>query len=309
MLKLFQVSRLSKSALLILLAATATAAVFYPRARLLAIAAAGRSSVCPLSAALKSHGNLRDQIRYKDQILAASRLVEEDPKGFELWETPQGRYWVPKGSRWVLPFNLAERQRKIYGSGDQAVQSGDIVLDCGANVGTDTRAWVEIGAKLVVAIEPAPENIECLRRNFKNEIASGQVILIEKGVWDKEDTLTFRVDPKNSAADSFVISHEGSASVAHIPVTTIDRIVDDLHLARVDYIKMDVEGAEQRALEGARRTIARDRPKLTLATEHRLDDAETLIAAVNRIRPGYRMECGPCAEEKGHIRPDVLYFR
>ncbi len=265
--------------------------------------------MCPLSAALNSHRNLRDQIRFKDQILAASRMIEEDPKGFELWDTPQGRYWIPKGSRWVLPFNLAERQRKIYGSGEQAVQAGNVVLDCGANVGTDTRAWVERGAKLVVAIEPAPENIECLRRNFKREIASGQVILVEKGVWDKDDTLTFQIDPKNSAADSFVISHEGSATVTHIPVTTVDRIVDVLHLARVDYIKMDVEGAEQRALDGARRTIARDRPKLTLATEHRLHDAETLIAAVNRMQPRYRMECGPCAEESGHIRPDVLYFR
>lgn len=302
-------SGLSKTALALLLAATAAAAVFYPPARLLAIAAVGRSSVCPLSSALKSQGNLRDQIRYKDQILSASRLIEEDPKGFELWETPEGRYWIPKGSRWVLPFNLAERKRKIYGSGDQAVQPGNVVLDCGANVGTDTRGWLESGAKLVVAIEPAPENIECLRRNFKKEIASGQVILIEKGVWDKQDMLTFRIDPQNSAADSFVMAPEGGTAVAHIPVTTIDRIVDDLHLGRVDYIKMDIEGAEQRALDGALKTIARDRPKLALATEHRLDDAETLIAAVKRIQPGYKMECGPCSEEKGHIRPDVLYFR
>ena len=89
----------------------------------------------------------------------------------------------------------------------------------------------------------------------------------------------------------------------------MDHIVEDLHLTRVDYIKMDIEGAERRALDGARSTITRDRPKLSLATEHRLDDASNLIGAVNRIAPGYKMECGPCAEDHGHIRPDVLYFR
>ena len=197
-----------KAAVAILVVAVATF-VFYPPARLFALAAAGRSSICPLAAAVKSRRNLADQLRNKDRILAASHMVQQDAGGFELWQTPYGSYWVPKGSRWVLPFNLAERERHIYGTGDQAVQPGNVVLDCGANVGTDTRGWIEAGAKLVVAIEPAPENIECLRRNFANEIAAGKVILVEKGVWDKDDTLTFQVDPENSAADSFVIERAG----------------------------------------------------------------------------------------------------
>ena len=43
----------------------------------------------------------------------------------------------------MLPFNLAEQQRKIYGTGERAVRAGDIVLDCGANVGVFTRVALD----------------------------------------------------------------------------------------------------------------------------------------------------------------------
>lgn len=295
---------------LALLAAGATAGgYFYPPVRLFAIKAVGRSPVCPMDQALKAAENLRLQTHYKDQILAASKLIEKDPAGYHLWDTPRGRWWIPEGDDWVLPFNLAEQERKIYGVGEQAVQPGDIVLDCGANVGVYTRLALDAGAKLVVAIEPGPENIESLRRNFKPEIAAGRVIIVEKGVWDKEDVLLLKRDPHNTAADSFVMLKDGTPGVK-APLTTIDKLLADLKLPRVDYIKMDIEGAEQRALKGAQQTLARYHPRLALSAYHVPSDPEMIPKLVKQAWPGYKMECGPCAETPdGHIRPDVLYFR
>jgi FkbM family methyltransferase len=258
--------------------------------------------------ALKASENLRRQIGYKDQILAASKLVEKDPAGYHLWDTPKGRWWIPQGDDWVLPFNLAEQERKIYGTGERDVKPGDIVLDCGANVGVFTRPALERGAKLVVAIEPAPENIESLKRNFKDEIAAGQVIVYEKGVWDKDDVLELRRDPTNTAADSFVMLKDGSHGV-QAPLTTIDHLVAELKLPRVDYIKMDIEGAEQRALRGGAATIGKYHPRLSLSAYHVPDDPVKIPEIVKAAWPGYTMECGPCAETEDHrIRPDVLYF-
>jgi len=293
----------------ILLAVAATAAAwFYPPVRLFAIAAAGRSPVCPIGNAIKSDENLRRQIAFKDQILAASKLVKSE-SGLELWDTPDGPYWIPAGSRWVLPFNLAEQKRNIYGTGEQDVRPGEIVLDCGANVGVTTRRWLNRGAKLVVAIEPAPENIECLRRNFAAQIAAGQVIVYPKGVWDKDDVMAMQIDPSNSAADSFLIHREGGKEVAQVPLTTIDKLVDELKIPRVDFIKMDIEGAEQRALVGGRTTIAKYHPRMSLCTYHVPSDPEKIPELVRAAWPGYTMECGPCAEANAHIRPDVLYFK
>jgi FkbM family methyltransferase len=290
-------------------AGAVAAGAFYPPVRLGAMKVVGRSPVCPMRNALRADFNLRLQIRYKDDILRASKLLEKDAQGFQFFDTPYGTWWIPAGNQYVLPFNLAEQERDIYSGGDSGVGSGDIVLDCGANVGTFTRLALKRGAKQVVAFEPAPENIECYRRNFREEIAAGRVVLLPKGVWDKEDVLTLRRDPTNSAADSFVMLSDTAGNV-QAPLTTIDRVVEELKLERVDYIKMDVEGAETRAIAGAANTIARYHPRLSIATEHKPTDQVEIPAAVRSAWPGYTMTCGPCLETTdGHIRPDVLYFR
>jgi len=293
---------------LVLVIVLAALAWLYPPARLFALAAAGRSPVCSLSEAVKSDENLRRQIAYKDQILAASKLVETDAAGFELWDTPSGRFWIPVGSRYVLPFNLAEQKRRIYGDGQQSARAGEVVLDCGANVGVTARVWLNDGAKLVVAIEPAPENIECLRRNFKDEITAGRVIVYPKGVWDKDEILPMQIDPQNSAADSFLIHREGGKEVKGIPLTTIDKLVSELKLDRVDFIKMDIEGAEPRAIVGAHDTIVKYHPRMSLCTYHAPDHPWTVPKLVREAWPGYRTKCGPCAEANHAVRPDVLYF-
>ncbi len=300
-------SRVFKIGLACVVLAAALCTVFEP-ARLAVLVAVGRSPVCPLSNAVRSGRELQNQIAYKDKILYASKRLEADPAGYHLWDTPHGRFWIPKGSDYVLPYNLAEQERKIYGVGERDVRAGDVVLDCGANVGVYTRVALNNGAKLVVAIEPAPENIECLRRNFKQEIAGGRVIVYEKGVWDKEDMLVLRVDPENSAADSFVIRRQGAVETQQLPLTTIDKLVAELKLDRVDHIKMDIEGAEQRALRGARETLGKYHPRLSLAAYHEPDDPVRIPALVREGWNGYRMECGPCALANYSIRPDVLYF-
>lgn len=288
--------------------AVAAAIYFYPPLRLSALVIAGRSSACPWPQAIRSADNLARQVALKDSILRASKLVEKDPAGFHLWDTPHGRYWIPKGSDWSLPWDLAEQTRKIYGTGEQAVRKGDIVLDCGANVGVYTREALAAGAREVVAIEVAPENIECLRRNFADEVRTGRVVVYAKGVWDKDDFLTLNVDPENSAADSIVMHPEKGKAGPRVPLTTIDKIAGELKLDRVDFIKMDIEGAEQNALRGARATLERFHPRLALSAYHRPEDPQRIPEIVKQAWPGYRMECGPCADGRTFVRPDVLYF-
>jgi hypothetical protein len=261
----------------------------YPPARLSALVLAGRSPECPLANAVRADQNLQDQINAKDRILKASKMIAKD-EHFEQWQTPMGTYWITKESRYVLPYNLAEQDRKIYGEGPNFVKPGDIVLDCGANIGVFVKASLDAGAKKVVAIEPAPENLEALRRNFKSEIESGRVVIYPKGVWDKDDFLTMNIDHGNSA--------------------TIDKLVAELGLERVDFIKMDIEGAEVRALKGGAGTIAKYHPRMSLSVYHEPDHPVEVPKAVRAAWSGYRMECGPCAFEKENkrIRPDIVYF-
>src|SRR5881628_2885535 len=120
--------------LVVLLVVAGVVSLFSPPVRLFALKAAGRGPVCPLAHALKADENLQLQIKYKDDLIRGSKLLEKDAQGFHFWETPMGRWWIPGGDDWVLPYNLAEQKRKIYGVGENDVKAGDIVLDCGANV-------------------------------------------------------------------------------------------------------------------------------------------------------------------------------
>jgi FkbM family methyltransferase len=236
--------------LLIMLIASAAAYEFYPSLRLFALFVAGHSPYCPLAQAVKSTANAETITRVKDRILAASHLVKEEG-GLELWDTPKGQFWIPRGNRYVLAFNLAELERHIYGSGEHFIHPGDIVLDCGASDGDFTRESLQAGARLVVAIEVSPSSVECIRRDLAAEVANGRVIVSPKGVWDHDDTLTLNVDDSNFAANSVVMHSAAAHTAGKVPLTTIDKIVAELHLPRVDFIKMDVEGAEVRAMARA----------------------------------------------------------
>jgi FkbM family methyltransferase len=284
-----------------------TAYAAWPRFRYATWALTGRSPVCPFTKAIRWQDE-EDALRTaKDRILRASKFVSKDG-GLELWDTPKGRFWIPKGNRYVLPFNLAEMEEHIYGTEPHFVRAGDIVLDCGASDGDFTREALKAGAKLVVSIEISPPAVECLRRNLAEPIAAQRVIVYPKGVWDSEGKLRLNVSDSNFAANSVVLRPEGSHSDVEASLTTIDKIVSELGLARVDFIKMDVVGAEVNALAGARATITKFKPRLSIATEHKLDDEVSIPQAVRRLRSDYKMTCGPCAGSGTRILPAVLYF-
>lgn len=265
---------------------------------------------CSAADAFQGASQLQRQHVVETAISAKSRLVRDDQSGLRQWETPDGNYWLPAGSDSVLPILLAQQELDIYAFPGKPVAAGEVVLDCGAHVGVYTRRALRAGAKLVVAIEPSPGNVESLRRNFKDEIAAGRVIVYAKGIWDKEETLSFYQDPDNSAADSFVVRGAKDKVLTEMPVTTIDKITAELHIDRVDLIKMDIKGATVRALHGAEGTLRRGNTRVVISTEEEQDDPRAIAAAFTNLGMGYRVECGLCAVSGDYkVHPGVLFFR
>ncbi|MEP7365208.1 MAG: FkbM family methyltransferase [Acidobacteriota bacterium] len=298
----------------LLLLVLAALVCLYKPTRLGAIAAMGMGQGCTSERAMDASAHTARILAAKDRILAASKKVAEDPP-YVQWSTPDGNYWIParKHGDFALPFNLAEEEVGLYSAGPVHIKEGDIVLDCGANVGVYTRRALKAGARIVVAIEPAPQNIEVLKRNFASEIEQGRVIVYPKGVWDKDDMLVLHQHSDNSAADSFVINQEKDKSDTHsadekLPLTTIDKLAAELNLDRVDFIKMDIEGAEVKALNGARETLAKFHPRMALSTYHDPTHPVEVPKAVHEGWSGYTQICGPCTEVSWRVRPDVLLF-
>jgi len=148
--------------------------------------------------------------------------------------------------------------------------------------------------------------LECLRRNFAAEIADGRVVLYPKGIWDKDDVLKLQVDPADSARDTFVRPIEG-AQFIEAPLTTVDKLVIELRLPKVDFIKMDIEGAEQKAVIGAKNTIARFRPRMALCIYHVRGDETMVPKLVHDAVPDYRVaKTCLCLEDR--VQPEVAFF-
>jgi FkbM family methyltransferase len=240
------------------------------------------------------------------QQLAPKITLQKTEAGLDLWNTPQGGIWDVHGDA-VLPYLMAEQQHDIYEPAGHEVRRGDIVLDCGANIGVFTKKALSRGAGLVVAIEPAPHTLEALRRNFEGEIRSGRVIVYPKGVWDHDAELELAIDEENQAANSLV-RDRGHALKIRVPLTTIDKIVSELKLPRVDFIKMDIEGAEKQAIKGASNTIQRFRPRMSLSSEHLYGDYAAILALVKSIEPRYRYQGCDCESMRSQIKARVLAF-
>jgi FkbM family methyltransferase len=299
--------------LLLLIAAIASIRFVYPQQSAAAwLSLSGQSPHCSLSLAWRTPQQAQQQVQVKDDFIQRLSLGQRD-QHFERWDLSAGSslqarsFWMPEGNRWILPFNLAEQARDIYDTaGEWGIRPGDVVLDCGAHVGSFTHTALARGASKVIAIELSPRNVECLRRNFASEIADGRVIVYPKGVWNVEDTLLLRQTDANSAADTVVMQQPGASDGERVPLTRIDTLVQELALPRVDFIKMDIEGAEVPALDGAINTLKRWKPRLALAAYHKADDPETLPAAARRAVPEYRLRCASCILDEAGLRPEVL---
>jgi FkbM family methyltransferase len=267
------------------------------------VASLGRTSPCGRVEALHGLSRHLSWVRGSDRIAASMRLLQSDPTGYHLLSTSRGQFWIPADDDAVLPILLSQQEQRIYGT----IRRGDVVLDCGAHVGVYTREALRAGASLIVAIEPAPDNLECLRRNFAAEISSGRVIVCPKGVWNKEDKLVLHTVAGNSAGDSLIFQSPIGKGI-EVPLTTVDIVAGELKLPRITLIKMDIKGAEREALAGAANTLRTQKPRLAIAAEHLPDDPEQIPALVHGFRPDYAVRCNDCSMKSGRIRPEVLLF-
>ena len=134
------------------------------------------------------------------------------------------------------------------------------------------------------------------------------MIVAPVGIWDKDDTLPL-VRHGNSSQSTVVSERAGGGIQGEaITLTTIDRLVAQHGLSRVDLIKMDIEGAEIPAIRGAAETIRRFKPRLSLAAYHTPEDLAGVPAAVRAIRDDYVLTPARCLPVSGGNVIPNLYF-
>ena len=187
-------------------------------------------------------------------------------------------YYDYDGRRILAPKNAAGVFMEIFQ--DEVYEQvwklkpGDVVLDIGAYVGMfAVKASRIVGEEgRVIAIEPSPENYELLRYNCRG---LSHVTLVKKAIM-AENGIGKLYYSKSAAANSLITKWKKYIEVETI---TLDDLVAELKLDRIDLIKIDAEGAELDVLKGAQKVLARG-TRLVIAAYHTAPNGETEIFQV-----------------------------
>ncbi len=175
------------------------------------------------------------------------------------------------------------------------LRPGQVVVDAGAFVGVFTvLAAKMVGpAGRVIAYEPDPGNLQRLRQNLElNGLTN--VTVVAKGLWDSQTTLRF--EAAAGPVSSFIDCGQstGGGMVMEVPVVRLDDELEAMGLRGVDFVKMDVEGAELHVLAGSKAILSSaGRPRWAIASYHIVDGRPTAGEIQRLLRPcGYEVTTG-----------------
>lgn len=170
------------------------------------------------------------------------------------------------------------------------VKEGDYVIDGGGCWGDTALYFAHAAGKegRIFTFEFTPENLDIFRRNMDlNPHVSPRIELVSRALWDTSGE-TIRYAPYGPGT---TMARGGQKDSNHdslqVTTITIDDFVREAKLPRVDFIKMDIEGAELNALKGAEESIRAFKPRLAIALYHRQEDFMTIPTYLRNLNLGY----------------------
>jgi len=173
-----------------------------------------------------------------------------------------GEFWVPDVDlrRWAKWGKMRRKTLEYYGERGGAktedlfealslFEGGRVALDGGANVGAYTKIMLD-RFETIYAFEPAADTFEALKRNVQEWGVSDRVHVYQVALSDREEQVRMKGKPGHRSVTRRIV---GEGDIPAMPI-------DALELAELDFIKLDLEGYEARALHGARETLSRLKP-------------------------------------------------
>lgn len=126
--------------------------------------------------------------------------------------------------------------RKFYN-----IESGDIVFDIGANVGSFSIFAAKKGAK-VIAFEPDPYNLRYIKKNISINNLEDLVIIYPFAVSNIEGVANLSINDNHACGSIF--DKTNMEKILEVNTITIDKVVEELKIDKINFLKIDVEGAE-----------------------------------------------------------------
>ena len=162
------------------------------------------------------------------------------------------------------------------------VEKGDIVLDCGANMGLYSAVASREGGT-VYAFEPSKFIMDKYLHITAKE--NPNIKIVNMALSNQKGEAEFIIEEMNLGHSR--LKDEEGKKTEKVTVTTVDDFVREEKLERVDFIKADIEGAERDMLRGATWVLKHFAPKLSICTYHLPDDPEVLEKIIKEANPNY----------------------
>lgn len=192
-------------------------------------------------------------------------------------------------------------QEEVYEKYHHPVE-GDTVLDIGAYVGMFTvkASLIVRESGQVIAIEPSQLNLKYLHQNIAG-LNNVRVVPMAISSYSGRGKLDI-----SGATPCNYLLPPSSLKPTNVGVTTIDDLVQLLNLLKVDYIKIDAEGAEIDILNGALETLRGNTVKLAIASYHDLPNGKPELPEICRLltREGFNF-----IVDKGYVYADNARIR
>lgn len=196
--------------------------------------------------------------------------------------------------RSVDGYRFRVRSRRGFGRDLLAVDGSEkLVYDVLKGLASRDKVFVDVGAHVgehsirmasyygrVVAIEPVPHNVECLRSNVAANWQGCSVEVLETACGDRSGTAEIVPMQSDSTMDPVVL--QGLKRHMTVPVEKLENLVP-----KADVIKIDVEGWEEHVLRGARRLIGECRPCFLIEHHEFRGYKVQTVGPVKRLLPGY----------------------
>lgn len=174
---------------------------------------------------------------------------------------------------------------KVYDRGEVKIDEGDIVFDIGANVGVFSLYASQKKGTQVFAFEPHPQNFEILMNNVnQNKLTNVKCFDFALGSENGD-----RILMEGSIAGGHMLSHIGvyekevseyARGVLEVKSRTFASIKKDLNLAKIDFVKLDCEGAEGEIIKSLGKSGLSDINKMAIEfhDNHSILSHEEIIA-------------------------------